>query len=100
MKCPRCANASLLVANKNGVEIDYCPDCRGIWLERGKLEYIIDQRIGAQRGDNNYYQKREHHDHDDDDDHRDGFFNTKNDDHHRSYGDSRDHKKKSFLGNY
>jgi uncharacterized protein len=42
MKCPSCAQA-LLMAERNGVEIDYCPQCRGVWLDRGELDKIIEQ---------------------------------------------------------
>ena len=42
MNCPIC-NVTLLLAEKQGVDIDYCPQCRGIWLEKGKLEKIIDR---------------------------------------------------------
>lgn len=34
MKCPTCANTPLVMAERQGVEIDYCPSCRGIWLDR------------------------------------------------------------------
>ena len=34
MKCPVCKDVTLLMSEKNGVEIDYCPECRGIWLDR------------------------------------------------------------------
>lgn len=43
MKCPVCKDATLLMSEKKGVEIDYCPECRGIWLDRGELEKIIAQ---------------------------------------------------------
>lgn len=43
MKCPSCSNAELLQKDRNGIEIDYCPDCRGIWLDRGELEKIIER---------------------------------------------------------
>ena len=43
MKCPVCKDITLLMAEKKGVEIDYCPECRGIWLDRGELEKIIGQ---------------------------------------------------------
>lgn len=46
MKCPRC-ETTLLMADKNGVEIDYCPQCRGIWLDRGELEKIIERTYAA-----------------------------------------------------
>lgn len=45
MKCPNC-DVTLLIADKKNVEIDYCPQCRGIWLDRGELEKII-ERTGA-----------------------------------------------------
>jgi len=41
MKCPYC-NISLSKSVKQGVEIDYCPQCRGIWLDRGELNKIIE----------------------------------------------------------
>ena len=41
MKCPVCKDVTLLMSEKQGVEIDYCPECRGIWLDRGKLEKLI-----------------------------------------------------------
>lgn len=43
MKCPVCKDVTLLMSEKKGVEIDYCPKCRGIWLDRGELEKIIGQ---------------------------------------------------------
>jgi len=42
MKCPN-DDATLLMSDKNGVEIDYCPDCRGVWLDRGELDKIIER---------------------------------------------------------
>ena len=44
MKCPKC-NIALVVADRNGIEIDYCPDCRGIWLDRGELDKIIERTV-------------------------------------------------------
>ena len=43
MKCPVCKDITLLMAEKKGVEIDYCPECRGMWLDRGELEKIIEK---------------------------------------------------------
>ncbi len=45
MKCP-VDNETLVMADRNGVEIDYCPACRGVWLDRGELDKII-ERTGA-----------------------------------------------------
>lgn len=39
MNCPTC-NISLLVSDRQGVDVDYCPQCRGIWLDRGELDKI------------------------------------------------------------
>ena len=43
MKCPVCENVTLLMTERNGVEIDYCPQCRGIWLDRGELDKIVER---------------------------------------------------------
>lgn len=43
MKCPVCKDVTLLMAEKHDVEIDYCPECRGIWLDRGELDKIIER---------------------------------------------------------
>ena len=45
MKCP-IDNETLIMSDRNGVEIDYCPKCRGVWLDRGELDKII-ERSGA-----------------------------------------------------
>ena len=50
MKCPVCKDVTLLMSEKNGVEIDYCPECRGIWLDRGELDKIIDRARDAREG--------------------------------------------------
>ena len=41
MKCPVCKDVTLLMSEKKGIEIDYCPECRGIWLDRGELEKLL-----------------------------------------------------------
>lgn len=43
MKCPVCSNVNLVMSERQGVEIDYCPDCRGVWLDRGELDKIIER---------------------------------------------------------
>jgi hypothetical protein len=40
MRCP-VDNETLVIAERSGVEIDYCPKCRGVWLDRGELDKII-----------------------------------------------------------
>lgn len=47
MKCPVCTTTDLLMTERQGVEIDYCPQCRGVWLDRGELDKII-ERTGRQ----------------------------------------------------
>jgi len=46
MKCPIDAS-TLSVASREGVDIDYCPQCRGVWLDRGELDKIIDRAAAA-----------------------------------------------------
>lgn len=43
MKCPVCKDVNLVMTERQGVEIDYCPSCRGVWLDRGELDKIIDR---------------------------------------------------------
>jgi Zn-finger nucleic acid-binding protein len=47
MKCPVCKEPDLLMAERLGVGIDYCPACRGVWLEKGKLDALIERAGGA-----------------------------------------------------
>lgn len=42
MNCPVCKDSSLVISERQGVEIDYCPKCRGVWLDRGELDKIIE----------------------------------------------------------
>ena len=42
MKCP-IDGTTLMIADRSGVEIDYCPQCRGVWLDRGELDKIIER---------------------------------------------------------
>ncbi len=43
MKCPICNDVNLVMAERQGIEIDYCPNCRGVWLDRGELDKIIER---------------------------------------------------------
>lgn len=43
MNCPTCADTTLVMTERSGVEIDYCPSCRGVWLDRGELDKIIER---------------------------------------------------------
>ncbi len=83
MNCPVC-NVALTMADRQGVEIDYCPKCRGVWLDRGELDKIIQRSAAVSEPDYEAERHRDHHyvKHDDDDDH------------YKRYG----RKRKSFLG--
>jgi Zn-finger nucleic acid-binding protein len=79
------------MADRQGVEIDYCPQCRGIWLDRGELEKIIDRSPGAGHSMDQgqgfppagYNSHSKHEDHDD---------------HERYGGAYGQRRKKGFLG--
>ncbi|MBC5781571.1 zf-TFIIB domain-containing protein [Ramlibacter sp. USB13] len=43
MQCPVCKTVNLTMAERSGIEIDYCPQCRGVWLDRGELDKIIER---------------------------------------------------------
>lgn len=42
MKCPHC-DETLHMTHREGIEIDYCPECRGVWLDRGELDKLIER---------------------------------------------------------
>lgn len=46
MQCP-IDGTRLVMSDRNGVEIDYCPECRGVWLDRGELDKIIERSVVA-----------------------------------------------------
>lgn len=50
MKCPL-DQTELLLTERQGVEIDYCPTCRGVWLDRGELDKLIDRADAYDRRD-------------------------------------------------
>ena len=91
MRCPVC-DSDLRAVDRQGVEIDFCPRCRGVWLDRGELEKLLD-RFGA------YEHRRVD---DDDDDHRPRRGYGGHESHPReSYppDDRREHKRKGFWSN-
>lgn len=49
MKCPNC-DETLVMTDRQGVEIDYCPTCRGVWLDRGELDKIIERSAAYEQG--------------------------------------------------
>ena len=94
MKCPVCMEVQLVMTDRQGIEIDYCPQCRGVWLDRGELDKIIDRaspqsqpqsqpqsvpgahvwqppapgRVPDERGYRDEHRQRDDHRHHDDDD--------------------------------
>lgn len=67
MQCPVCKDVNLAISDRQGIEIDYCPQCRGVWLDRGELDKIIERSdIGAppprtsSQGDRPYREDQRH----------------------------------------
>ena len=95
MKCPVCKNKDLVMSERSGIEIDYCPECRGVWLDRGELDKIIEHNMTSQQEtyrepapqkeyrEEKYYKSKKHYD----DEYK--YHNQ-----HSNYGQ---HKKRSFL---
>jgi uncharacterized protein len=53
MKCPTCIDTALTMSDRQGVEIDYCPQCRGVWLDRGELDKLIERAAAPAQNLNN-----------------------------------------------
>jgi len=49
MKCPICVETDLVMSDRQGVEIDYCPQCRGVWLDRGEQDKIIERSVSQEK---------------------------------------------------
>ena len=47
MACP-VDGSTLVMSERSGIEIDYCPTCRGVWLDRGELDKIIERNAASQ----------------------------------------------------
>lgn len=47
MKCPICSDMHLIMSDRYAIEIDYCPQCRGVWLDRGELDKLIERSANA-----------------------------------------------------
>ncbi len=70
MKCPVCKTPDLLMTERQSIEIDYCPTCRGVWLDRGELDKLVAQTsdfpeatVSARpRDDDERYRGRRHDD--------------------------------------
>jgi Zn-finger nucleic acid-binding protein len=60
MKCPSCASIDLTLTDRQGIEIDFCPKCRGIWLDRGELDKIVARSSKAPPDDDEEF-RDDHH---------------------------------------
>jgi Zn-finger nucleic acid-binding protein len=100
------------IADREGIEIDYCPQCRGVWLDRGELEKIIAQvegqdSRGRERDNDDDDDEHEHHDYDDrDSGHRRDRESQRDDRYERDrrYGGTEQarrggHRREGFLSN-
>jgi Zn-finger nucleic acid-binding protein len=82
MKCPICNESELVISERQGIEIDYCPKCRGVWLDRGELDKIIEKSVKFDESNQIY------------------FDNDRKYDDRKKYSDDyyKKNKRKSFLG--
>ena len=85
--CPAC-RVPLMMSERSGVEIDYCPQCRGVWLDRGELDKILERsaaEFGAQAGSQPSERRPEQ------------SFRKHDSDEYPVYGQGKHYKKRSFL---
>ena len=85
MTCPHC-KVPLVMSERQGVEIDYCPQCRGVWLDRGELDKLIERSAEFEARPSTQAASAPYRRNDDDDD---------DDDHQQRHGRRR---KRGFLG--
>lgn len=67
MRCPSCEEL-LVMSDRQGIEIDYCPKCRGVWLDRGELDKIIERSTQTPSSEKyvepkTYYKNGHNHEH-------------------------------------
>jgi Zn-finger nucleic acid-binding protein len=55
-----CNNVNLVMSERQGIEIDYCPQCRGVWLDRGELDKVIERSVEAPAGQRSDYESRDY----------------------------------------
>jgi hypothetical protein len=82
MNCPVCKESELVISERQGIEIDYCSKCRGVWLDRGELDKIIERSVKFDEPDQKF------------------FDNDRKYDDRKKYSDDyyKRNKRKSFLG--
>lgn len=59
MNCPICHNVRMREIEKDGVIIDICPDCKGVWLDRGELEKLMSEVREERQVFNDWYYERD-----------------------------------------
>ncbi len=87
MNCPNCESVRLVMSERQGIEIDYCPQCRGVWLDRGELDKIIDRSVAGgaagappprrEEDERRGYPERREHPHDQHDSRQGGYYKKK-----------------------
>ncbi|HBI17667.1 MAG: hypothetical protein UR60_C0006G0037 [Candidatus Moranbacteria bacterium GW2011_GWF2_34_56] len=97
MKCPIC-QVDLMMTERQGIEIDYCPKCRGVWLDRGELDKITEKYLNeANQASREYLKENKdqerkfHNERYEEHGKKDSAYHADNDYHHRK------HKKKGLL---
>jgi Zn-finger nucleic acid-binding protein len=101
MKCPVC-DVQLSISSREGVEIDFCPQCRGVWLDRGELDKVIERAAASLaptpvggRESGSYDERRDH------DDRREPRYDDRDrrdyDDYRGRERDQKKRKRRSFL---
>jgi uncharacterized protein len=89
MMCPVC-DVALVMSDRQGVEIDYCPKCRGVWLDRGELDKIVERSATEMVPPASALERRDR------DDYRGGHGGHGKHGGHGGYGKS-GHRRKSWL---
>lgn len=100
MQCPN-DNTLLQMTSRDGIEIDYCPKCRGVWLDRGELDKLIERSTGSYgqppAAAEHYGQPSSHREYDDDDDDERHHYGRHDGDSSKHGGHHRK-KREGFLG--
>lgn len=88
MKCPNCEE-TLVMTERQGVEIDYCPKCRGVWLDKGELDKIIERSEERESRPQEYRERMDRPD-----------VRYKDDEYYKKHGNHPHKKKRGFLGDF
>lgn len=111
LMCPNC-QSGMKTIDREGVQLDMCPQCHGVWLDRGELQKLIDNvddapatqsvpqvdddRMRGERAHDARYAQQRHHDDDRDDDYRGDKYRGDYDRHYDKYGHGK-YRKKSKM---